>query len=576
MSSSISSIATLPRSPEVPTIRPASARVPRRWKWLLAFLVVVLVAPGVLVLPPVWHGVLRGLLVWQASRGGYELKIHRLSGGLFQTVRLDGVRLSRRGVSPEGEGTALRIDRADFVVAWRLPWVHRSASWLKEVRLEGVRGSVDLESALSADKQESRRGNEAATRWLPASFLIEGDDLRLRQSGYIVRLSGWRLTGTRDGTGEIGAREIRVDGPGVGSRFAGWHGRTIWKDQRLTISGSDSDGGTSLTRATLDASNLGRRWLDWDCSLLALGGEVRGQGSINFSGPRLAVEVAATLRRTALAPIARLLGVRGPVDGQVEEASFTFRGEPDNLAAAQMWLSARSTGFQWGNRRWQSLETQAVVVNRRVQLNRFDLRQDGNQLSLSGEYPLPPDDVAGLPWTGEGGWWQSAGFSCNVDARLEDLHALAGLLGPVTPELAGRMSINGRLNAAPGHADVEGYLNVEGTRLNVCGAPLDYLRSTLLFRHGVLEVADVQATHDADYFTAHGVVGLSGDPTDRRGELRAEIKDMSVYAPALTRLPAVSEKAADIRHLNAVLRVDGGRLFFDQWEGERADDFLAR
>ena len=147
---------------------------------------------------------------------------------------------------------------------------------------------------------------------------------------------------------------------------------------------------------------------------------------------------------------------------------------------------------------------------------------------------------------------------------------------PALHDLAGRVSINGRLSAAPGRAEVEGYLNVEGSRLTIHGAPLDFLRSTLLFRGGALEIADVQATHDADYFTAHGVVGLCGKHADRHGELRAEVKDVSVYAPALAGWPGISERAASVRRLDAVLRLEDGEVFFDRWDAAPTDAAVAR
>ena len=126
---------------------------------------------------------------------------------------------------------------------------------------------------------------------------------------------------------------------------------------------------------------------------------------MDFNHERIALGVAVTLSHTALAPLARMLGIRGDLDGQIEQASFTFHGALEDPASAQRWLSARATGLRWGERRWQSLETRALVVDRQVRLHRFDLRQAGNHLSLSGEFSLPPADTTGLVWLGEGAWW---------------------------------------------------------------------------------------------------------------------------------------------------------------------------
>ncbi len=574
----MSSVATFPQAPAIPAAvraaRPSTARRGGWRKWVGAVLIVTLLGPATLSLPPVWHGALRVFLTRQATRAGYELTVGRMTGGPFGMTQLEAVRL--RGTNrKESGGTDVIVSSARFAIAWRFPWLHHPAPSMREIDLAGVHGTLDLTPASPAVESVQRRIGNLATWWLPENFGLQADDFRLSRGSYSLHATGLLISGRCDGPGEIAAREVHAAGPGTASLFNDWHGQTAWKGNRLTLTGLDLGDGIGLANATLDASQLGRRRLDWDCSVDALGGQVRGQGAVDFSRERMTLEVATTLRHTALAPLARMFGLRGPVDGLIEQASFTFRGDPDNLSSAQMWLSARATGFRWGERRWESLDTQAMVVNRRVQLHRFDLRQNGNSLSVSGEFPLPPDGVAGLVWTGKGSWWQRAGFSCRVDARLEDLRALADLVGPGMPELAGRTSINGRLSATPGHAEIEGYLNVEGTRLTICGAPLDFLRSTLLFRGGAMEIADVQATHDADYFTAHGIVGLSGERGDRHGEARAEIRDMSVYVPALLGVPGIGERAASVRHLDAILRLENGELIFDRWDGEQADRLLS-
>ena len=272
------------------------------------------------------------------------------------------------------------------------------------------------------------------------------------------------------------------------------------------------------------------------------------------------------MRGAAVRPLARLLGIAGPADGLIDQGNFTFRGDPENWPAAQMWLAAHSTDFRWGKRRWEDLDLQAVVVNRRVQVHRLELRQSANRLSLSGECPLPAAPAAARPAAEALRQWREGGFSCQVDARLEDLRALADLCGPGAPELAGRMSVNGVLGARPGpQQEIDGYLNVEGSRLVLRGAPLDYLRSTLVFKDGGLRVADLQATHGGDYFTGTGSVRLDGPPRGE-GALRAQVGQLAVYTPALAGLP-LADELARITGLSAVLHWNDGVLCFDRFQG---------
>ena len=511
-------------------------------------LAAVALSPTLLVVPPVWHGVVRMALAWEASRHGCELTVDRVHGGLFGTTHLESVR-----VRNPASGTDLNIVQSSFQLLGEGTSIH----------LGGVRGILDLATV--------RRIAWPGTKWQPAKFSVQADDLRLRRGSNTLRLLDLSVTGARGNPDAFEIREVQTEGPGFAWTLPGAHGRTFWKNGSLTVSGVSDHDGTTAANGTVDLSRLGRGRLKWEGNLQIGDGEVRGQGAVDLTRADAPLELAATMRRTALSPFARLLGVRGAVDGEVAQASFTFRGDPADLPAAQMSLSMRATGFRWEDRRWQSLEVQAVVVNRRVQLNRLDLRQDGNRFALSGEYPLPPADGAALRWTGAGSWWQAAGFSGVVDARLEDLGAFTRLIGPSAPTLAGRMSVNGRLSTAAGGGGVEGYLNVEGSRLNVRGAPLDYLRSTLLFRRGTLEVADLQATQDTDYFTARGIVG----PAAHNGELRAEVRDASVYLPALTDWPEIAARIAPVRRLDAVLHVENGQLVFDRWEGEATENLLA-
>ena len=200
-----------------------------------------------------------------------------------------------------------------------------------------------------------------------------------------------------------------------------------------------------------------------------------------------------------------------------------------------------------------------------MQVHRLELRQSRNRLSLDGECGLPPAPSAAAP----GRWWQ-AGFACNIDARLEDLHDLAQLFGRPAPDLAGRMSINGRLGARPGTQGFDGYLNVEGSGLTVSGAPLDFLRSTLLFRGEELEVADLQATRGGDYLAGHGSLRIAGPP-DFQALGRVSADDLGVYAPAYAGLlPKAYAGATPIRALTAGVRLEGSTLHLDQCQGVQA------
>ena len=521
-----------------------------------------------------------------------------MEGGPFDTTRLQGVRYRRQDEPPTDRtsGTDILIARVDLTLAWTVPWLQRPApSWVREVVLEGVRGRWDLHQlgrpAVHPSTLDPGTANQGlgpaiipgdafaralgavfpslrrfSARLWPETFLLRAEDLRLERGRYLLHTAGLWLSGSRDGDGQFLAREVAIAGPGFENTFVRPRGQTYWKGSRLTVSQLALGPDVNLASATLDGSRLNHHRLDWECKLTAGGGEVRGQGEVDFSRERLALEVAAGLRDMAVRPLARLLGIAGPVDGLIDQGNFTFRGDPENWPAAQMWLAAHARDFRWGKRRWEDLDLQAVVVNRRVQVHRLELRQSANRVSLSGECPLPPDPADPRSAGDAFRQWREGGFSCQVDARLEDLRALAELGGPQAPELAGRMSVNGALGARPGvRQGIDGYLNVEGTGLLLRGAALDFLRSTLVLRDGGLRVADFQATRGDDYFTGTGSMRLD-DPPCYEGELRARVGRLAAYTPALAGTP-LGTGLAHVSDLQARLRWNDGRLRFDQFEG---------
>ena len=499
-----------------------------------------------------------------------------MEGGVFDSTELYDVRCVRRANENAGNAIAsafsantdFYIARAELVFAWRWPWLERpEKSWLRRLTIEGLSGTCDLTPLPQPDRpapiwQIAKdggwkrvaetiaqrwvvRGTQALAReigrvdgeWIPENADVRADRFTLARKGYRLHAEALRLEALQDEAGWFAARGAEVSGPQFASALPAVSGWTYWKESSLTLGDVDLGRGIYLAHATLNGAHLDRRRLDWDGELTALGGIARGQGAINFSKSRLTLEIAGSLERMAVPPLAKLLGVTGETGGEVQQANFTFRGDPENWAAAEMWLTAEATDFRWGQRRWESLELRGLIINRRVQVRRLELRQSRNQLSFTGECALPAaaDAAGAVPALAAANWWQSE-FSCNIDARVNDLHALAQLAGGRMPELSGRMSVNGTLSAHSGAPGIDGYLNVEGSSLSIRGAPLDYLHTTLLFKGDELNVPDLQATRGGDYLTGSGTVQIIGSAR-YKAELHASIRDLSVYAAAYADLP---------------------------------------
>lgn len=515
-------------------------RRPRRRFWFLLF--ITLLASAALY-PPAWHAALREFIRWQAHERGWNVQVGEIEGGLFDATVLHDVRCRKAFPSPAaGEvagGVDLRVARAEAQLAWRLPLSNKDASFLRRLTLDGVSGTLDFTSAGAVEPSVFRAPRPAirtaaltpgfVLRWWPVitapptNFELLRVDCRLRRGPVSLRVQGARLTAYAGASGQCLARKVEMAGPGFENTLGNRSGVTAWKDGQLTIADLSLGQGLDLVRVTIDGARLRRRQLDWDSELHALGGSIRSQGTVRFAHGRIGLDIAGSFQQVAVRPLARMLGVDGATDGTVDQGQFSFHGNPEQWTQATISVAGQATDFRWGQRRWESLDLAAIVLHERVTVRKLELRQSRNQLSLSGECPLPSSAL-------DGGW-KLDGFTCKVDANFDDLHSLAQLLAPDLPPLAGRMSVNGALTARTGGNGLDGYLNVEGSALTVSGAPLDYLRSTLLFKGEDLQIADVQATRGADKLAGKGTVRIFGTPR-YQGELHGSIADLAVYHPA--------------------------------------------
>lgn len=547
------SVASPVAGPDTPPPKPAR-RTRRRFWALFALTLLVSLA----LYPPPWQFALRRTLRWVAARHGCELTIGKIEGGLFDTFHLYGVRC----VQP-GTGTDLRVARVDLTPDWWAVLRNRARRpWLRQLALAELAGQYDFNVGPRSGAGKASQPplgswlSRNAHRFVPSAFYVSTGDLTVRRGGYRVLARRLRFNGERGNPGFFLAREMEIGGPGFANIFLNRHGRTAWQGNRLAITGLELTPGIAASSVTVDGTHLGRRRLDWEGALAILGGEVRVQGALDLSRTGLALEIAGTMRAIPVQSLARLLGLVGAAGGQIEQGNFSFRGDPADWAAAEMWLNVQATDFRWNRRRWQNLELQTVVLHRRVQVNRLELRQSRNQLSLRGEFPLPPANADGAePPVWPHPWWK-AGFSCTVDARLDDLRALTTLIGPRFPLLEGRMSVNGTLETMPGSVGIDGYLNVEGSQLLLRGTPLDSLRSTLVFRGEELQVADLQAAHGGDQLNGKWTIRLGG-ASGYEGALKMMVKDRSAYALALDGIVDLGKVGLGSEDPHAPISLDG-------------------
>ncbi len=526
---------------------------------------------ALLFYPPAWHGAVRTWLNWQAEEQGLRLEIASLDGTPLDVTVLHGVRLhtvDAAAGNPDGSPpppTDLRIRRAEFVLAPALPWFGQPrSSWLERIVLEGVEGSLALESFNSRPRparfwprlRDARMFTSLARRLAPRNFELvvpRDSHLVLRRGQAEFRARGLRLSGYKDAPGVLLAREVEARAPGgLDSVYHDWHATTRWTGERLTVNRLALAPGIELQTATLDASQVRRKLLNGDLTVRALGGTLRSQVKARLPGARgtpnpghWQFEIAGSLESMAVRPLTELFGFSGPTGGVVRAGVFSFSGDPADLPAAAASLRMEVTDFQWGARRWQRLLLAATVLHRRITVHELDLVQRRNRLVLNGEGPLPAPsaaaDVKAAPGAADPApaadtlrfglppWLDN--FSCNLDARIDDLEDFALLLGPGfgLPELAGRMNAQGTLTGRD--RTLDGYLKITAGPLRIRRAPLDRLRATMTFRGDELQITDVEAVRNADSLLGKGTFQLGGSGR-YTAEGRVNVRDLAPYQPA--------------------------------------------
>lgn len=541
----------------------------------------LLLAAGITLLfyPPAWHAVVRSWLRWEAARWGLQLDIGAVDGTPLDATVLHGVRLRSATAAAESPvATDLQIGRAEWILSPSLPLFGRAkSSWLDRLVLEDVRGNLSLDALharqLAAEKSSSspadwpreranRFSSALAAHLTPLNFEIvvpRDADLTLHRARAALRLRGARLSGYKDAPGVFLAREIEARAPGgLDNVFHDWRATTQWSGTRFTLNRLALAPGIEVVTAALDGSQLRRKLLNGDLTLRALGGTLRSQVKAFLPRPRgphpgrWQLEVAGSLESVAVRPLTELLGLAGPTGGVVRAGVFSFNGDPADLSSAAASARFEVTDFQWGARRWQRLLLAATALHRRITVHELDLVQRRNRLVLNGEgplpLPLPPSaaaaaeaKLAAVPKPADAKtdavaarfqlppWLDN--FSCNVDARIDDLEDFAHLLWPGfgLPALTGRMNAQGTLTGR--ERALDGYLKIEAGPLRVSRAPLDRLRATMTFRGDELQITNLEAVRAADSLLGKGAVGLAGSGR-YTVEGRLNVRDLAPYGAA--------------------------------------------
>lgn len=464
--------------------------------------------------PPSFRAILGQLIRWSAVRYGMTCQIGGIEGSLWRPLVFHDVMLTWRTVL----NTSLRVEveKSEVRPAWKAVLLREDSGWLRKVSAEGVHVTSSARNpAGRADPSTPR-----PARWnqlVPDKLSVSRANIVLHEIDGSIRLRNVRFEASLAAPGEISAETIVVERPWFRKEFRSARGVTSRQGVNFAIAGFTLQKGITLDNFTLDMAKLAGGDLSMTFAFSAFDGSIRGEIKNKPNESRLVLQANGWFERISIDRLAEFIETDKPAGGTIREGKFTFNGSPRDLNGATLSTRLEANDFQWGGRRWNSLTLGATLSNHRVQIPELRLKQQSNELQLSGEMALP---TAGIEW------WRSD-FSFDVVARIENLTELSALLGPKFANTAGRVSIDGSVRAR--NQSFTGQLAVAGSELSYGAAPLDHLRAEVKLNANEIQVANLEFVHGADTLKGQGVVNIFGEKR-YWGELTASVADLALYS----------------------------------------------
>ena len=538
---------------ESATAEPSSPRRRQRKKrGLLARLRLLVLCALLLVLvaaqAPVFPHVVRAVLRFRSWQSGATLSMGTVEGNLFEPVVIRNLLWTYRAET--GAVTRVEIRRVRAWLAWSnvfpapvAGWVRSAAErvgfyptggngqWFRELEMDGVTARLSLPGGGDAE-----RGTEAPANWLrrvigvsgvrPGIYTVRNADLILDRADDWVRVSGAHFTLSETAAGVLRAAQIAIKIESGRQNFTGVRGRTSLEGSRATIAGLKLAPDMTLQSLSVSLGEFAKGRLMLSAELAAFGGTIEAEAETAFQDRRLRFDGNGNFSKISVAGLASFLGLSEAAGGVLNSGHFTFHGTPGDFAKSEATVRFEAGAFQWDSRQWDSLVLGLSLVDQRLQIPEFRLRQGKNQLTLNGTMALPQPGVR---------WWDRK-FDFKVDADIRNLTDLLALLLPEFKYAAGQLFIRGSVSGSGAQPDApakfEGQMIVSGNQLQWRTAPIDHVNAALLFHERDLQIISVQMIRADDFLRGSGRVSL-GDGS-YSGEWRLSARDLSVYKAVLT------------------------------------------
>ena len=504
-----------------------AASLPKRRRPFARFLLFVFVALALQAIPVVFRFTLWALLHEEVVRQGGRLRVTVQEGSLWEPVVLSDIQLSM--VSPDGGRFRFRAKRCTIEGTIR-PLLSGVWNWRFLDRLELRGGVVDWDlgggpNGGAGDAElwpwEGMRLGRVLQLPPPVTLDLELQDVRIRSADWSVKVESLAAVVSEVAPGAVKMAKLDL---AVGSwtrSFREVAGKTAIQGESLKVGQVALMDGLRIESLSASPSKSGGGGLfDLELEVQAFGGDIRLVAQVGTPSSEIPLEASGTFAKLGVAPLAAFLNFTEAAGGSLVAGKFSFRGQPSMPERATASLRMEARNFQWESRQWDELVVGATLLERRIQVPEFSLKQGPNQLQLHGD----------MQWPGkEAPWWKSD-FGVNLTARVENLTELSALLLPEFKYVAGGLTVDGAVRSQGGV--LGGALIVSGAHMTWRNAPVEELHAAVKLQGTEVQVLNVELAQGLDWVRGKGSIQV-GQTWSYQGELHGNVRDLGRYAALL-------------------------------------------
>ncbi len=353
--------------------------------------------------------------------------------------------------------------------------------------------------------------------------------------------------------GQLAYESIFIDAGTVHCQLKGAKAKALWDGKKLALRQLPLAEEITLQNFTLAPH---RDRVDLGVIAAVFEGLLRADGSLHHTSEGTFIDSAVLGQQLSLRRLSHFLGLSKNLAGTIREGRLTFRGFALKTLDTEASLHLLADNVRLEKRGWASLAVTANLIGRKISLTDFQLKQQENRVTASGEMTLPEE------------WHKlaQAPFLLKLKATINDASQLGDLVGSSWKNMTGKLLADGEVHGVTNRA--EGYLNVQGNSMTAYGVPLNSLKLQLLFQGEKTALTNFDLWSCSDHFECSGVVENKW-PHHYEGKASLQSSDLS--EKLLPFLQRYAEASSFYDHLFAPFHLDTSKLHGGSlqasWEG---------